>query len=285
MSQIRQAALQKPGKPNTIPNLRPIAVMSAWWRLYESAWVQSDSFVAWRHKIGRGHNVAYIESSEQVAATVNKAWRDPDGGYVAAMDFSKAFDHMAPELSKQAMIAAGWPENIATLMADVWKAQKRTVCFGGHQDPVSLRTTHAHPQGGPLGPTVCQLWLLGGAEWTAEQRHSRHNSVTASEEKANAATEPAQRKRRKPNDKREVDAVYMDDRSLVRGDARVTGGKRQGLAGMVGRCSDAGKLEQVADDGKDRSAAGAAQGCKLRKQADHSGQSMSQKRQRSWAQR
>ena len=67
--------------------------------------------------------------------TVNKAWRDPDGGYVAAMDFSKAFDHMAPELSKQAMIAAGWPENIATLMADVWKAQKRTVCFGGQQDP------------------------------------------------------------------------------------------------------------------------------------------------------
>ena len=44
--------------------------------------------------------------------------------------------------------------------------------------------------------------------------------MTASEEKANAATEPAQRKRRKPNDKREVDAVYMDDRSLVRGDAR-----------------------------------------------------------------
>ena len=182
--------------------------------------MQSDSFVAWRHKIGRGHNVAYIESSEQAAATVNKAWRDPDGGYVAAMDFSKAFDHMAPELSKQAMIAAGWPENIATLMAEVWKAQRRTVCFGGHQDPISLRTTHAHPQGGPLGPTVCQLWLLGGAEWTAEQRHSRRNSVAASEEKAKETTEPAQRKRRKPNDKREVDAGYMDDRSLVRGDAR-----------------------------------------------------------------
>ena len=81
--------------PTPISNLRPIAVMSAWWMLYESAWVQSDSFIAWRHKIGRGHNVAYIESSEQVAATVNKAWRDPDGGYVAAMDFSKAFDHMA----------------------------------------------------------------------------------------------------------------------------------------------------------------------------------------------
>ena len=44
--------------------------------------------------------------------------------------------------------------------------------------------------------------------------------MTASEEKANAATEPAQRKRRKPNDKREVDAVYMDDRSLVRDVAR-----------------------------------------------------------------
>ena len=174
MSRIRQAALQKPGKPNTIRNLLPIAVMSAWWRLYESAWVQSDSLVAWRHKIGRGHNVAYIESSEQVAATVNKAWRAQNGGYVAAMDFSKAFDHMALELSKQAMIAAGWPENIATLMGDVWKAQERTVCFGGHQDPVSLKTTCAHPRGGQ------SAWLTGAwsvgmlAHWWQVSWNGRH---------------------------------------------------------------------------------------------------------------
>ena len=221
MSQIRQAALQKPGKPNTIPNLRPIAVMSAWWRLYESASVQSDSFVAWRHNIGRGHNVWHTSraASKWQQQSIKRGGTRTVGMW-RPLDFSKAFDHMAPELSKQAMIAAGWSENIATLMAEVWKAQKRTVCFGGHQDPISLRTTHAHPQGGPLGPTVCQLWLLGGAEWTAEQRHNRRNSVAASEEKAKAATEPAQRKRRKPNDRREVDAVYMDDRSPVRGDAR-----------------------------------------------------------------
>ena len=86
-SRIRPAALQKPGKPNTIPNPRSIAVTSAWWRLYESAWVQSDSFVKWRHNIGPGHKVAYVKSSEQVAASVNYGWRAPDGGYVAAMDF------------------------------------------------------------------------------------------------------------------------------------------------------------------------------------------------------
>ena len=118
---------------------------------------------------GRGHKVAYVESSEQVAAAVNTGWRAPDGGCVAAMDFSKAFDHMAPELSQQALVAAGWPEHLATLLGGVWKAQERTVFLGGHQDQTTFKTTFAH---GPLGPSVCQVWLLGGAEWTAEQQRN-----------------------------------------------------------------------------------------------------------------
>ena len=206
MSWIRQAALQKPGKPNTIPNLRPIAVMSAWWRLYESAWVQSDSLVAWRRKIGRGHNVGHTESSElarpgrrvrgghgflqgvrphgsrTVEASNDRSWlarkhRDPDGRRVEGTETHSL----------------------------LWRAPRP------HQPQDNVRAS----QGGLLGPTVCQLWLLGGAEWTDEQQHSRRT-----EGKATAATEPEQRKRRKPNCKREVDAVYMDDRSLVRGDAR-----------------------------------------------------------------
>ena len=116
--------------------------------------------------------MAYIESSEQVAATVNKAWRDPDGGYVAAMDFSKAFDHMAPELSKQAMIAAGWPENITTLMADVWKAQKRTVFFGGHRTPSAS---------GPRTRTLkADLWDQQSVSCGfSEEQNGRQNNVTA----------------------------------------------------------------------------------------------------------
>ena len=65
--------------------------------------------------------------------------------------FSRAFDDMAPELSQQALVAAGWPEHLATLQGGVWKAQEHTVGFGGHQHRATLKTTFADLPGRTSG--------------------------------------------------------------------------------------------------------------------------------------
>ena len=170
-SRIRQAALQKPGRPKSPFPTNPIAVMSAWWRLYESAWVQSGSFVAWRHTIGRGHKVAYVESGEQaVAATVKNIWRTPDGGYVAAMDFFQVVRPrgsriVAASTGRSRMAKSTWPlckEVCGRHSSALWASEgTRTVPPSKPLLPTS--------QGGPLGPTVCQVWPLGGAERTPGQ--------------------------------------------------------------------------------------------------------------------
>ena len=73
---------------------------------------------------------------------------------------------MSPGNSEQLMIAAGIPVPLAKTSAAHWKAQVRHVKFDGRTTGVVLRTTVAHPQGGPWGPVIIQLWMISGALWT-----------------------------------------------------------------------------------------------------------------------
>ena len=44
--------------------------------------------------MGVGHLVAHREAAEQIAAQGAAEWRNADAGFLVAMDFRKAFDHM-----------------------------------------------------------------------------------------------------------------------------------------------------------------------------------------------
>ena len=88
-----------------------------------------------------------------------------------------------------------------------------------------------------------------------------------------------QRKRRKPNYKREVDAVHMDDRSLVRGDAG-------SLVASVKDWQDWSEGVQMQENWCKLQMMGktAQQQEELKAQLEETGRPQSRKRQRFWAQ-
>ena len=83
-------------------------------------------------------------------------------GFVSALDYSKAYDHMAPELTRSVLLTEGVYEELVELMTTVWKGQKRRVKFDNHLSEEWLETDEAHPQGGPWGPPVMQAWMVAG---------------------------------------------------------------------------------------------------------------------------
>ena len=161
-----QASLQKPGKPAVVENVRPLAVFSVFWRLFESGVLRSDAFVSWRKEVGI-EEVAWKESAEEVAAAAGNCFATD--GYLGALDFSKAYDFMEPKKSARILIEAGVPKDIAELFGQHWSGQIRYITFDGHMSQEELTTTTAHPQGGPWGPVVIQLWMIAGTLWTKKQ--------------------------------------------------------------------------------------------------------------------
>ena len=129
MRNIRQVSLPKPGKSREVKNLRPISVLSVWWRAFEGGQLRTPSFTGWRQSFG-GHNVAYRESAEEMAAMAGIAYEQ--GGVLAALDFSKAYDKMDPNISGDAMRATKVPESIIGTLLRVWKHQERWVSFDQH---------------------------------------------------------------------------------------------------------------------------------------------------------
>ena len=83
--------------------------------------------------------------------------------------FSKAYDFMTPEKSRRLLLGAGIPGEMADVFGDVWSQQVRHVNFDSHVCMDVLTTDTAHPQGGPWGPVVIQLWMIAGMAWTKKQ--------------------------------------------------------------------------------------------------------------------
>ena len=90
-------------------------------------------------------------------------------------------------------------------------------------------TGSAHPQGGPFGPPLMQMWVLAGVVWctTAGQlgldpTATREESFTESKREAEGLSLNGSRKRRpdareeKPPKRRKIEQrTYMDDRTVV----------------------------------------------------------------------
>ena len=156
----RQVSIPKGNKPCTIENLRPISVFSVWWRLQEGTVAKLTDCVLWRKWIGCKVKVAFTEASETMAGATAQAFDEL--GFMAALDFSKAYDKMSPRITTRIMRAAKFPVELCELNESVWSRQLRFVRYDGVVSPTPLECRSAHPQGSALGPLMMQLWMVLG---------------------------------------------------------------------------------------------------------------------------
>ena len=161
----RMISLAKPGKVNalnqiSVKHLRPITVMSVWWRIWASAWAKGCLREWMRQHVPRHFAVAHaVSTGEVVVDLLNKLMA---GGYLASLDYSKAYDLLDPSVTKALMIHLGWDPSFVEVATKVWLHQARWVSFGVHTHVTRTTVAPAMPQGDPLGPLVMALWTWGG---------------------------------------------------------------------------------------------------------------------------
>ena len=109
--------------------LRPITVLSTWWRLWGATRLHSTEIQSWiqqwwPHTSGGGRRGAEIfDILVEVDQFVD------EGKYIIALDFSLAFDHLHPNIALHAFQSVGLPPSICQMLQNVWCNQKRVLLY------------------------------------------------------------------------------------------------------------------------------------------------------------
>ena len=170
LTEVRQVNLPKLHKIDqngrlAVQGLRPISILSAFWRLWASAFIKDDSVSQWisRHKhpdIIHGRQSLGCETAAQLLqdSYVNDQ-------YICSLDYQEAYDRMHPAVTSQFLHALGWPGGFCQVLHQVWGNQRRFVQFENHTHDQVLPVSSSTPQGCPLAPAILALWLSSGVRF------------------------------------------------------------------------------------------------------------------------
>ena len=145
-------------------DLRPISVLSCWWRLWIGCVLRVPECVHWLEhflpeEVAVGNNVP----AEQCVYELLDEWSGHRGGLLS-VDYSKAFDHLHPAISIAMLRHLGWPVGLVNVLQHIWISQRRWVQFQSEVYEKRLAAP-ALPQGDPLGPLVMTLWVVPAARY------------------------------------------------------------------------------------------------------------------------
>ena len=164
-TESRMVMLPKPGKLSdlnvvSVVDLRPITVLSCWWRLWVGSLLRTSDVARWISlNVPDEFAVGNCVSTEQcVVELLEKSCRQK---YMLSLDFSKAFDRLHPEITRRLLLKLGWPRGIVETLSFVWSRQQRWVCWSNHVHHQKLPSP-ALPQGDPCGPLIMTLWVIQG---------------------------------------------------------------------------------------------------------------------------
>lgn len=146
-----------------INHVRPISVLSVFWRAYSSAWTSSHQLQNWTKRslhaqVAHGKGMLGCEDliGDMLELMATKT------GVLTTLDFSQAFDHMNPKVSCKALPVMGFPQPLAALLDEVWCFQKRWLQYQDHTAEARLDASQAMPQGDPMAPLLMAVWVSSG---------------------------------------------------------------------------------------------------------------------------
>lgn len=122
--------LKNSSGPLMVDQIRPITILNCFWRLWASAWIQTDGATTWVDRLppeivfGTGTD-AQIAASEIFNEVVVKK-------FGASLDFTKCYDAMECRGTAHLLLHGGWPRGIVRVLQQVWSGQCRWVSWAGH---------------------------------------------------------------------------------------------------------------------------------------------------------
>ena len=148
---------------------RPITVLSSWWRIWMSAWLQSPDMKSWIPTV-LDESVTYgTQSDAQIsAACVLDAYSRQ--GWLCSLDFTKCFDLLRPAACANMLTQSGFCPKMSRLCESFWTSHTRWCQWQQCTYRQPLRSGHmAVPQGDPWGPLMAGLYLSAGQRFLRRQ--------------------------------------------------------------------------------------------------------------------
>ena len=167
VKRVRQVNLVKTSKVKKgkieAGNLRPLSIITVWWRIFLSRIMKLDSMEAWRNHYFPEEVVRREWCTESCAAWVFEQFKKL--GFLGTLDFSLCYDHIDPKLVVEVIRALGIPEDLCKLVLDVWANIARCIQFDGHNNPEWLWSGCALMQGDSTGPFALHVLMSSGSRW------------------------------------------------------------------------------------------------------------------------
>ena len=171
LTQVRQVNLPKAHKIESngclhVSGMRPISVLSAFWRIWASAWITSKEIQNWitNHKHPAiTHGPKSLGSEAGVSVLQDSFVRAP--GFICSLDYQEAYDRMDPSIARKFLTSIGWPIGFTEVVFAVWGQQQRFIQFEQHTHSETLWATKSTPQGCPCAPAILALWLSSGVRY------------------------------------------------------------------------------------------------------------------------
>jgi len=166
-SNIKQVHIPKPGKGRRdsdnavdVASLRPISVLSVWFRIFASArWnsVETQRWVAswWpREAFGGRKRVSIAQALHHILLDAE------NDRFLAAFDYSLAFDMTDPALVLHVFQHKGMPKSWLRVLSSVWLNQRRLLQYGNECLDRAVAVQHSLPQGDPWAMAAMTALLL-----------------------------------------------------------------------------------------------------------------------------
>lgn len=166
LKESRQVNLPKPGKIQNhqidVAQTRPISVMSVFWRLFASAWINTASLQQFRE--------AYIVDevagtrgglgASDLAALLQNEYTN--GGFLTSLDYTRCFDSLHPAITTTMWSTLGIPQQLCQLVHQAWGQHTRYVQWNQHTHDPPCQVSQGTPQGCPFAPFALNCWMAAG---------------------------------------------------------------------------------------------------------------------------
>ena len=163
--EVRQAHLMKSHAPRSsdgaVPasKMRPIAVMSVWYRMYTGALLRTSQAQDWINSVLDPVQHGCRQKHDCLQAVVPLASAQAQGHFIWSLDLSQAFDRLRPEVALSSLTHFGFPSLLANAFQKIWSSQRRVLQWQGESFPVPCHVASSVPQGDPLSPWAMNVVL------------------------------------------------------------------------------------------------------------------------------